>query len=160
MAAALRKKPVHVKVTLTVQSDGEWLHRSIIRRLDPRCDFKRERKMTDIQRIGVTRRWSDIVIHAGTAYFVEVADDPKQDAGGQIAQILAQIDARLAVLRSSRTRLLQVLIYLTDLADAAALNEQWDSWVPEGHAPARACVQATLSPGYRVEMVVTAAAGT
>jgi enamine deaminase RidA (YjgF/YER057c/UK114 family) len=99
------------------------------------------------------------VIHGGTAYFVEVADDPKQDARGQVAQILAQIDARLAVFGSDRSRLLQVLIYLVDLADGAVLNELWDSWVPEGHAPARACVQAGLSPGYRVEMVVTAAAG-
>ncbi len=114
--------------------------------------------MTDIQRIGVTRRWSDIVIHGGTAHFVEVADDPKADIRGQIVQILTQIDARLAVFGADRTRLLQVLIYLTDLKDGPILNELWDSWVPEGHAPSRACVQAGLSPGYRVEMVITAAA--
>ena len=110
--------------------------------------------MTEIQRIGVTRRWSDVVIHGGTAYFVEVADDPQQDAG---AQVLAQIDARLALFGSDRTDLLQVLIYLTDLSDGAALNELWDNWVPTGHAPSRACVQAGLSPRYRVEMVITAA---
>ena len=114
--------------------------------------------MSDIERIGVTRRWSDAVIHRGTAYFVEVADDPNQDVRGQIAQILAQIDARLALFGSERTQLLQVLIYLVDLADGTTLNELWDNWVPMGHAPARACVQAGLSPGYRVEMVITAAA--
>ena len=113
--------------------------------------------MTEIQRIGVTRRWSDVVIHHGTAYFVEVADDPQQDATGQVAQVLAQIDARLALFGSDRTDLLQVLIYLADLSDGGALNELWDNWVPTGHAPSRACVQAALSPGYRVEMVITAA---
>ena len=113
--------------------------------------------MSDIERIGVTRRWSDAVIHRGTAYFVEVADDPNQDTRGQIVQILAQIDARWALFGSDRTQLLQVLIYLADLADGATLNELWDSWVPMGHAPARACVQVAIAPGYRVEMVITAA---
>lgn len=112
-----------------------------------------------IQRIGVTRRWSDAVVHNGTAYFVEVADDPSADVRGQVAQILAQIDGRLSAVGSDRTRLLQVLIYLADLKDGPILNEQWDAWVPEGHAPARACVQAGLAPGYFVEMVITAAVG-
>ena len=113
--------------------------------------------MPDIQRHGVTSRWSDAVIHGGIAYFVEVADDPKQDMHGQVAQILAQIDARLSLVGSDRTRMLQVLIYVADLADGPVLNALWDNWVPAGHAPARACVQVGLSPGYRVEMVVTAA---
>ena len=114
--------------------------------------------MSEIQRIGVTRRWSDIVTHRGTAYFVEVADDSSQDTRGQIQQILSQIESRLTVIGSHKSRLLQVLIYLPDLADGPILNELWDTWIPEGHAPARACVQAGLSPGYRIEMVVTAAA--
>ena len=108
----------------------------------------------------MTRRWSDVVIHGNTAYFVEVADDPTQDIRGQVSQILDQITNRLAGFGSDRTRLLQVLIYLADLSDGPILNELWDQWVPEGHPPARACVQAGLAPGYRVEMVVTAAAGT
>lgn len=114
--------------------------------------------MPEIERIGVTRRWSDVVIHGQTAYFVEVADDPDQDVRGQIAQVLAQIDARMALFGSERKDLLQVLIYLADLNDGPILNELWDHWVPTGHAPSRACVQAGLSPGYRVEMVITAAA--
>ncbi len=112
--------------------------------------------MSEIQRHGVTRRWSDAIIHQGTAYFVEVADDPDQDIHGQVQQVLAQIDGRLKLIGSDRTRLLQVLIYLADLADGPALNALWDVWVPEGHAPSRACVQAGLAPKYRVEMVITA----
>lgn len=113
--------------------------------------------MTDIQRIGVTRRWSDAVMFGNLAWFVEVADDPSQSVAGQVSQILRQIDGRLKVVGSDRTRLLNVQIFLADLKDGPVLNEQWDAWVPEGHAPARACVQAGLAPGYLVEMVVTAA---
>lgn len=114
--------------------------------------------MSDIQRYGVTRRWSDAVVHGGTAYFVEVADDMTQDVRGQIAQVLAQIDERLKLVGSDRTRLLQVLIYLPDLAYGAVLNALWDEWVPEGHAPARACVQVGLGHAdCKVEMVITAA---
>lgn len=114
--------------------------------------------MPDIQRYGVTRRWSDAVVHQGVVHFVEVADDPTQDVRGQVAQILKQIEGRLALVGSDKTRLLQVLIYLADLKDDPVLNDLWDAWVPAGHAPARACVQAGLAPGYCVEMVLTAAA--
>ncbi len=112
--------------------------------------------MSEIRRIGVTRRWSDVVIHGSTAYFVEVADDPTQDIRGQVTQILSQITNRLESFGSDRTRLLQVLIYLADLSDGPILNELWDQWVPDGHAPSRACVQAGLAKGYHVEMVITA----
>lgn len=115
--------------------------------------------MNDIQRLGVSKRWSEIVIHGGVAYWVEVADDPSQDVRGQIAQVLAQLDATLVRISSDRSRLLLIQIYLADLADAPALNKLWDAWTPDGHAPVRACVQAGLSGGYRVEMVITAAAG-
>ena len=113
--------------------------------------------MTEIQRFGVTRRWADAVVYQGTAHFVEVADDPSSDVKGQTAQILSQIETRLSLVGSDKTRLLQVLIYLADLQHAPLLNELWDEWVPAGHAPARACVQAGLAPGYLVEMVITAA---
>ncbi len=114
-------------------------------------------KKIEILRIGTTRRWSDVVIHGNTAYFVEVPDDPQLDVRSQIMQVLDQITLRLAGFGSDPTKLLQVLIYLADLSDGPVLNELWDEWVPEGYAPSRACVQAGLAPGYRVEMVLTAA---
>ena len=115
--------------------------------------------MTNIERHGVTKRWSEIVVHNSVAYWVEVADDPSQDVRGQIAQILQQIDATLVRIGGDSSRLLMIQIYLADLADAPALNELWDAWTFAGHAPVRACVQAGLSAGYRVEMVITAATG-
>lgn len=113
--------------------------------------------MNDIRRLGESKRYADVVIYGGTAYWVEVAETPALDTRGQIAQVFDQIDATLTSLGADRTRLLQVLVYLADLADAAILNELWDAWVIVGQAPVRACVQAGLAKGYRVEMVITAA---
>ncbi len=31
------------------------------------------------------------------------------------------------------------------MRDFDAINEKWDAWVPEGEAPARACVEAKLA---------------
>ena len=46
------------------------------------------------------------------------------------------------------------------LADFDGMNEAWDAWVAAAHAPPRATVQAALArPGWRIEVVVTAAAG-
>jgi enamine deaminase RidA (YjgF/YER057c/UK114 family) len=113
----------------------------------------------DITRHGVTARWADAVVHRGVAYFVEVPDDPTLPPAGQIAMVLAQVDTRLALVESDRTRLLQVLIYLPFPEDLAEFNRQWEAWVPAGHAPSRACVHVPLAAaGYRVELVLTAAA--
>lgn len=117
--------------------------------------------MADIIRHGVTRRWSDAVVHGGVAYFVEVPDDPSQDASGQFQQVLSQVDARLRQVGSDLTRLLQVMIYLPEPADLPTFNAMWEAWLPEGHAPSRACIHAKLAaPQYRIELVITAAVPT
>jgi len=113
--------------------------------------------MEKINRIGASRRWSDVVIHAGVARWVEVAEDLNLDARGQIRQVLSQIDATLVQINSDRKQLLEITIFLVDLADAPILNELWDQWVPFGHPPVRACVQVGLGAGCRVEMLVMAA---
>ncbi|MCE1242570.1 RidA family protein [Oryzomicrobium sp.] len=113
-----------------------------------------------IQRHGVTRRYADSTAFAGTAYLVEVPQSLEADAATQTGEILTSLDRLLAQAGSSKERLLLVTIYLADMADYDAMNAVWDAWVPEGHAPARACVQARLAnPGYKVEMVVIAAQG-
>jgi enamine deaminase RidA (YjgF/YER057c/UK114 family) len=113
--------------------------------------------MREIQRYGNSKRWADVVVHRGVAHWVEVADDISLDARGQIAQVLAQIDATLEMIKSDRTRLLQVLVYITDQNDAGILNELWDAWVPADHPPVRAMVQVGLGKACKVELVVTAA---
>lgn len=113
--------------------------------------------MSMLRRYGTGTRWADMVVHRGVAYWVEVAEDRSCDARGQIAQVLAQIDATLQTIGSDRTRLIQVLVYLADKAAVPTLDELWDRWVPAGHPPVRATVQAGLGEGCHVEMIVTAA---
>lgn len=111
-----------------------------------------------IQRIGTTRRWSDVVLHRGTAYFVEVPDDATTSLESQIEQVLRQVETRLQHIGSSHHQLLQVTIYLPNPADLPIFNALWDAWVPDGTAPSRACVHAPLvDPNYRVELVIVAA---
>ncbi len=113
--------------------------------------------MSEIQRYGDSKRWSDVVVHRGVAHWVEVAEDTSLDARDQIAQVLAQIDTTLGMIQSDRTRLLQVLVYIADMNDCAVLNELWDAWVPTDHPPVRAMVQVGLGKACKVEIVVTAA---
>jgi enamine deaminase RidA (YjgF/YER057c/UK114 family) len=111
-----------------------------------------------IQRHGTTRRYSDSVVHAGTVYLVEVPSNLDGDSAAQTANMLASVDSLLAQAGSDKSHLLMATLYLADMADYDAMNAVWDAWVPEGHAPTRACVQARLAnPGYRVEIALTAA---
>ncbi len=86
-----------------------------------------------------------------------VARDLAADITAQTADVLAQLDACLELHGTDKTRLLQAHIWLKDIADREAMNKVWSAWLPEGGAPARACVQAVLAdPGYLVEIMITA----
>lgn len=112
-----------------------------------------------IERFDTGPRLSEMVVHQGIAYLAgQVPDTEDADITTQTREVLASIDALLARAGSDRTKILRAEIFLADLADFPGMNAVWDAWVPEGHAPARATVQAKLArPGWRVEIVVTAA---
>ena len=112
-----------------------------------------------IKRLHVGPRMSEAAIHNGTVYLAgQVADDPSEDAAGQTRQVLASIDRLLAECGSDKTRILSAQVFLADIADFAAMNSVWDAWVPAGHTPPRATVEAKLAtPAYRVEIKVVAA---
>ena len=114
-----------------------------------------------IQRFDVGTRLSEMAVHGGVCYLAgQMAADATQDARGQTRQVLAAVDALLARAGSDKSRLLMCQIFLADLADFAAMNEVWEAWLPAGDAPPRATVLAQLArPQWKVEMVVTAAAG-
>ena len=85
-----------------------------------------------------------------------VARDPSHDITGQTKDVLAQIDEVLELHGTDNTRILQAQIWLKHIGDRAALNAVWSAWLPEGHAPARVCVQAELAdPALLVEVMVT-----
>jgi enamine deaminase RidA (YjgF/YER057c/UK114 family) len=112
-----------------------------------------------ITRIDTKTRMSRIVIHNGVAHFCgQVGADSSADIREQTRSTLEKIDALLEQVGSNRTHILTTTIYLRDIKDFAAMNEIWDAWVPEGHAPARACVEARIAhPDLLVEMIVSAA---
>jgi enamine deaminase RidA (YjgF/YER057c/UK114 family) len=115
-----------------------------------------------VQRHHVGQRLSEMAVHNGTIYLAgQVPEDLSKDIRGQTAEVLGMIDKLLAEAGSDRSRILMAQIFLADLADFEGMNEVWDAWIGEvpGHAPPRATVQARLAnPGYRIEVVVTAAA--
>ncbi|RDC71262.1 RidA family protein [Rhodovulum sp. 12E13] len=110
-----------------------------------------------IERIDTSRRMSRIVKHNGVAWLCGQVGDGAT-VTEQTRDCLARVDALLAQAGSSRERLLQAVIWLADMSDFDEMNAVWDAWVPEGHAPARACGEARLArPELRVEIIVTAA---
>jgi enamine deaminase RidA (YjgF/YER057c/UK114 family) len=113
----------------------------------------------NIQRFDIGARISEMAVHNGVAYLAgQVPADATQDITGQTAQVLAAIDALLARAGTDKTKILRAQIFIKDLSEFAGLNAAWDAWVPAGHTPPRATVEANLArPEWKVEIVVTAA---
>jgi enamine deaminase RidA (YjgF/YER057c/UK114 family) len=110
-----------------------------------------------IERIETGARMSKIVKHNGVAYLCGQVGDGDTVAD-QARDCLARVEALLSKAGSSKEQMLQAVIWLADMADFAEMNAVWDAWVPEGHAPARACGEAKLArPELKVEIIVTAA---
>ncbi|NVO54206.1 RidA family protein [Rhodobacteraceae bacterium B1Z28] len=71
---------------------------------------------------------------------------------------LSRIEALPEQAGSDKNHILQAIIWLADMKDFAEMNAIWDTWAPEGHAPARACGEAKLArEALKVEIIVTAA---
>ena len=104
-------------------------------------------------------RMSRAVIHHDTVYLCgQVAEDRQANISEQTRTMLAKVDALLERVGSDREHLLSATIYLKDMSLFEEMNQAWDAWVPEGHAPARACVEARMaSPELLVEISVVAA---
>lgn len=113
----------------------------------------------NIGRHQTNERTSKVVVHNNVAYLCgQVAADADADITQQTQTMLAKVDDLLASVGSDTTRLLAATIYLKSMDDFGAMNLVWNAWVPMGHAPARACVQAAMArPALLVEISVTAA---
>lgn len=105
-----------------------------------------------IERQETKQRMSRIVKHNGTIYLCgQVAADSTKDISEQTQTMLDKVDALLIQAGSDREHMLSATVYVRDMKDFAAMNTVWDAWVPEGHAPARACVEARMA---RAELLV------
>lgn len=110
-----------------------------------------------IERIETGPRMSKIVKHNGVAYLCGQVGDGAS-VTDQTRDCLSRIDALLEKAGSSRKNILQAIVWLSDMSDFADMNSVWDAWVPEGHAPARACGESKLARAeLKVEIIITAA---
>ncbi len=114
--------------------------------------------MSKITRTDANKVLAKAVEYHGFVYLAGItADDTSQDVAGQTRQVLATIDALLETHGTDKTRLLQAQIWVNDIRDRDAMNAVWVPWLPEGAAPARACVEAKMAdPRLLVEIMVTA----
>ena len=105
-----------------------------------------------ITRMETQKRMSRIVKHNDTVYLCgQVAEDAGKGIREQTETMLAKVDALLGQAGSDRKHILSATIYVKSMEYFAEMNEVWDNWVPEGHAPARACVEAAMA---RKELLV------
>jgi enamine deaminase RidA (YjgF/YER057c/UK114 family) len=124
--------------------------------MEVRLQTEKEMPMA-IRRIDVGPRMSDIVIHNNTVYLAGQVGEGETVAE-QTKDILAQVDAALAKAGSSKSKILQTIIWLADMSTFAEMNSVWDAWVDPANPPARATGEAKLAaPKYKVEIIVTAA---
>jgi enamine deaminase RidA (YjgF/YER057c/UK114 family) len=102
-------------------------------------------KMT-IERIQTKQRMSRIVKHNGTIYLCgQVCKDASKDITEQTSSMLEKVDELLLEAGSDRKHILSATIYVKDMSYFAQMNDVWDAWIPEGYAPARACVAAPMA---------------
>lgn len=115
--------------------------------------------MSQIKRSHVGKRLSEVAEYQGVLYLAgQVATKVEEDMRGQTAQVLASVDRLLEEHGSDKSRILQCLIYISDMSQFPEMNEVWDAWVAGGNAPPRATVETRLaSPKKLIEVVVTAA---
>lgn len=112
-----------------------------------------------IERIETKARMSRIVKHNGTIYLCgQVCADATKGIEEQTATMLDKVEELLIRAGSDKKHMLSATIYLKTMDDFAAMNAVWDAWVPEGYAPARACVTADMArEALLVEISVVAA---
>ena len=112
-----------------------------------------------LSRHHVGPRMTQMVVHGETIYLCgQTAEDEAETASGQMRAILARIDALLGEVGSSKSKLLQVQIWLADIRYYDEMNAEWDAWVDPRNTPARATCEARMAyPSVLVEVIAIAA---
>ena len=115
--------------------------------------------MSTVVRIDPGPRMSEASVFGERMYLSGmIPEDTSADITGQVKQALGEIDALLQKGGSDKSKILSAVIWLSNIADFAAMNAVWDAWVVPGHTPARATVEAKLNdPKMKIEIMVVAA---
>ncbi len=113
--------------------------------------------MNDIIRKHTKTRMSQIVIHNDTIYLAGQVGNLGDSVAEQTNTCLEKVESLLKEAGSDKTRILQAIIWLSNMKDFNEMNEIWDSWLKPGTSPARACGEAKLAaPEIKVELIVVA----
>jgi enamine deaminase RidA (YjgF/YER057c/UK114 family) len=103
---------------------------------------------------------SRAVVHNGQIFMSGiVADNKTNDMKEQTADVLAKIDGILAEAGSDKTKIVSVVVYISDMALKDEMNQVWIEWMGSNNPPARACVGVTLTPDTLVEIMCQAVQG-
>ncbi len=112
--------------------------------------------MTDIIRTpGSARGRCRSVEHQGLVWTVGTGEGAT--VAEQTRATLAHIDGNLKDAGTSKQRILEAVVYLTDMSTKSEMDAVWCDWIPDDGWPCRACVGADLAPGDLVEIKLTAA---
>lgn len=110
-----------------------------------------------IERVETGERMSKIVKHDGVVYLCGQVG-AGESVAEQTTDCLSRIDHLLDQAGSDKEHILQAIIWISDMSYFAEMNAVWDNWVPNSHAPARACGEAKLARDVlKVEIIITAA---
>jgi enamine deaminase RidA (YjgF/YER057c/UK114 family) len=75
----------------------------------------------------------------------QVCKDASKGIEEQTSSMLEKVDELLEQAGSDKEHILSATIYIKEMSDFSQMNEVWDNWIPEGYAPARACVEASMA---------------
>lgn len=110
-----------------------------------------------IKRIEPGARMSGAVVHGNTVYLAGQVGEGTT-VTEQSKSALAEVERLLIAAGSSKSKILQTIIYLSDISTFGEMNAAWEAWVDPANTPARATSEAALAtPAYKVEFIVTAA---
>ena len=112
-----------------------------------------------LERIDTTERLSSTVKHNGVVYLSgQFAEGDTQNFEHQTTNMFAKVDKLLEAADSDRSNIISAIIYLKTTSDYAEFNTIWNSWLPDGTAPTRTCVQAEMArENMLVEISIIAA---
>ncbi len=113
--------------------------------------------MNDIEHIDPDGWLPVATVHNGIAYLSGVVPATGGSVADQTRSVLDQIDERLARCGTSKHNLLEVSIWLKDIATFDKMNPEYIEWLDGILPPSRACVEAKLAnPDWAVEIRVSA----
>mgnify|MGYP002625902186 CR=1 FL=1 len=111
----------------------------------------------DITRIkGDARGRAATVVHGNMVWTVATARGKGKTVGEQTEATLERLEANLKEAGTSKHRIVEAVVYLTDMSKKAEMDEVWCAWIPDDGWPNRACVGTSLAPGDLVEIKCTA----